>query len=44
MKKITIGVIGYGFVGKACAQGFLQSGGVDVLVHDPYVNVGEVAL
>ena len=44
MKKITIGVIGYGFVGKACAQGFLQSGGVDVLVHDPYVNVGEVEL
>lgn len=40
--KISIGIVGFGFVGKATAMGFLQVGGFDVFAYDPFVNVGDV--
>lgn len=44
MSKISLGVIGYGFVGKAVALGFFQIGGFDIFVHDPYLSIGNNTL
>lgn len=40
----NISVIGFGFVGKATALGFLQVGGFNVCVVDPYVEVSDITV
>lgn len=39
MNNIKLGVVGNGFVGKACSLSFLQVGGFDIYVYDPYVDM-----